>query len=857
MNKSIVPDHPKTDQGTQKQQSEQKWRDGEVLDHIVTSLEKNIKESETFQEDNQIRLATAYLGMEMPNKAAEILQLVIKNNRYSTLAFLLEGVAYLWMGKDDAALATWKDGLLVGGLYAHFALMSNLVNDPNFRTHIYLQRFSIEKLFEIFECWDSIKTYTDNDVIEGFKELCSPNVSLGITHFSQILAIDPKRFDAFLGRGIGYCLTGQWQKAVEDLTRSIQLETEVDDLSLYKQSYYQHAYRFLSIAYAALGNFTYATADITKVIVRFPNDYECVLLRAKYLIKQKLFKQACNDILNVPSENLTAKDMLSLAECLYEIGSLKEALETLSKIDQRDPNALYISFLIFRDVGQYDLARKMLLAAVEALPSPMMQRHLADFLLEVGKPEQAIAIYEQFYANCPGDVSAMRAWAIALFEKVSLIEAAKAVIPFSDLTGQHGIQMYQEHEHPQLKLNGELVYSGTSLVGKNIMEKIYRDRILILDTLANLNNPLTSMSSTTFLGHRIIDYPDVDYTKIEIPQFVATKQEMQMVIDADRLGLRCIHRGPETVQYNSRITRALGFCVLIFAALIRKKDVKNRAQLLLELFQKMMTLANPMADIEANNLENQFAEMSYAPVYYLVRGHRESPRFENAIPAAVRRVIKQLTDSSSERVFLPYVDVNSIKTYQDIYAATQHNLKVSNTWKIKECPELFSDEETELPTPTIVLQSIGALGFNFSVRAPCDMASWGKANCLIASLVDKIASDDEDTLPSLAALVDIIWTRQPFTCYSPELGHVFIHAYAIAKKKVELSEYHFSFAEDFILQMIEPDQERLERLLESHITNNYIMPIYNEESIDYWTSPQPTVFKIMSLLNLSNELFSK
>ena len=845
-------DETLTIQNLQKQSIQQGLIHDSNIDLVIKNLEKTISESDSFKEDNYITLGASYLAIGMPNKAAEIFQTVIKKNRFSSIAYLFEGVAYLWMGKDDAALAIWKDGMSIGGLYAHFALMSNLVNDANFRTHLFTKRFDINELFRILRAWDTVKSYTDNDVREGFKEICESAVTLGNTHFTQILAVDPKNYCARLGRGIGYCLTGQWQAAIDDLNIFIDMEDDASDTE--PVSYQEYGYRFRSIAHAALGQFALAVCDITKVIVRFPNDYESVLLRSKYLIKQRLYKQACHDILTVPPEHMSSKDWVSFAHCLYEIGDSKEALEALAKTDQKDEKRFYLYYLVYRDIGHPDLALKNLLSALELMPSPLMQRSLADFFLEIGKPDKAIPLYEHIYTKCPGDVSCMRNWAISLFETGNLKDAAKVIIPFTELTGIQGIQMYQEHEHPQLKLDGELLYSSKSLIGKNLMEKIYRDRILILDTIANLNNPLSAMSSTAFLGHRMINSPEVDYSKVEIPPFLATQQETQMVIDADRLGSKCIHRGFETIHYNQRIIRALGFSILLFASLFRQKDIKNRSQLMLELFQKLMSLADPLSDIEANNLDKQGGtDISFAPTYYFVRGHRESPRFEGAVPAAVQRLIKQIHEVNPSKILLPFVNPKSFKSYTDVYAAIQKNITVNTTWKLSG-PSV-DNKEYEFKSPQIVLQSLGALGFNFFLRPQYDMESWAYANEIISTLINKIACDTEnDTIPELAALVAIIWTRQPLTTYSPELGHVLIHAYAIAKQKTELSEYYFGFAEEFILQMIEPDQARLERLLRSHFTNNQIVPVYNEESVSYWTQDNPTVNRIISLFNLVSDI---
>ena len=165
-----------------------------------------------------------------------------------------------------------------------------------------------------------------------------------------------------------------------------------------------------------------------------------------------------------------------------------------------------------------------------------MKRSLADFLLEIGKLDKAITIYEQTYPICPSYISLFRYWAIALYETGNLKDAVKNIFPFSDHTVINRIQMYQEHEHPHIQLHCELTYNSKSLLGKNIMKKIYNSRILVLNNIENINNPLSSMSSTAFLGHHIIQSPSVDFSKFEMPTFPAAKEEMQFIIDADRLG---------------------------------------------------------------------------------------------------------------------------------------------------------------------------------------------------------------------------------------------------------------------------------------------------------------------------------
>ena len=131
-------------------------------------------------------------------------------------------------------------------------------------------------------------------------------------------------------------------------------------------------------------------------------------------MKQQLFKQARCDLMSVPADKYTSKGWLALTRCLYELGYNKEALDPLSRnTDQKVEKKCYLSYLIFKDIGQTDLALQHLCTALQILPDPMMKRSLADFLLEIRKPDKAIPIYEHIHPICPSDISCIRNWAIA------------------------------------------------------------------------------------------------------------------------------------------------------------------------------------------------------------------------------------------------------------------------------------------------------------------------------------------------------------------------------------------------------------------------------------------------------------
>lgn len=97
----------------------------------------------------------------------------------------------------------------------------------------------------------------------------------------------------------------------------------------------------------------------------------------------------------------------------------------------------------------------------------------------------------------------------------------------------------------------------------------------------------------------------------------------------------------------------------------------------------------------------------------------------------------------------------------------------------------------------------------------------------------------------LAMIVMLLWMLHPFSCYSPEIGHVILHAHLLACSNEEVDKID-SVDELFIEQMVDPDIQKMRNLLNQFLqkrTKSSIRP----ESISYWDT-QRSVRDIINLI---------
>lgn len=97
----------------------------------------------------------------------------------------------------------------------------------------------------------------------------------------------------------------------------------------------------------------------------------------------------------------------------------------------------------------------------------------------------------------------------------------------------------------------------------------------------------------------------------------------------------------------------------------------------------------------------------------------------------------------------------------------------------------------------------------------------------------------------LAMIVMLIWMLHPFSCYSPEIGHIILHAHLLASSNEEIDKID-SVNEMFIEQMVDPDIQKMRNVLNQILmkrTKSTVRP----ESLSFWDS-QRSLRDIMNLI---------
>ena len=106
---------------------------------------------------------------------------------------------------------------------------------------------------------------------------------------------------------------------------------------------------------------------------------------------------------------------------------------------------------------------------------------------------------------------------------------------------------------------------------------------------------------------------------------------------------------------------------------------------------------------------------------------------------------------------------------------------------------------------------------------------------------------EQEGIPvSVASLIDLIWILHPLCAYSPEIGHVLLHAYVLASENEELPLLDV-MGELFLRQMILPKVIEVRdwcNLLYAKKTKSEV----NAASLEFWNK-MPSIATVMKLLS--------
>ncbi|KAK8886862.1 hypothetical protein M9Y10_037895 [Tritrichomonas musculus] len=912
----------------------------EIIDECEESLQS--EENKSNKVALLINMALAKLSLQMTRNSIKDLQAILILDQTNTIASFFLGLAQLWLGHENEAITAWNDGLCHGGPISYFSVMKRLTFDCNARVFIYSRRFDLLSVLDFIEDFDKELVYMDNDVQKAYNELRNTSLSSAISHFNMILANDPENIDALKGRGSAECLTGQWRRAIEDLTKVIE-KGYTDNGQLTK---------IRSIAYSALGQYTAAITDLSLSISLSNCDWAGRVERARLHMIRKCYALALEDYTSVPSAHLSDQMLIDLAECYYAVGDVPHAAEVIMKVKANDDHRkAYCHYLVTRDVGHMAEASIQIVHAASILPSFFLLKTAADFMYEQGKFQEACNYYRIALKQKENDADTQRMYALSLFQSGAEIQAVEILKKLevaymkqtNDVDFGYGTvgsieidgsmkNFYKSRSQILRKSLDDLhyMYHIMNNSGKSILEAarqqtggtkkfVYDSKIYESDSqqskeekstdtqpasdkknetaskeTANVStdtdntntskNTNDNQNDSKFTVKYMTYYPNEAVpTLFHFSKFQPTKDEIQMLEDADRLGSRCMPHAPEVIDNNKRIIRCLGFCVLCLAQNMRqdffvhpKKSWKNAFDLLRAIMSladiknqvRWTFLVTKLPDPKNASIPNitfskipvdsayvpkedkgtqYFSFPRLAPVFYIQKGERRSPRFGHAMQQAINKIatsFSQPMDNYSNNSPKRYdtselVKLNSLDA---IYSVAQEDVIYSGSW-------IGQNASVPLQTPIITLRYLGVHGYDLFVKPPVDLVEVKKYDLIAQeSWTHLMEQHSMETSFYLPLMMMLIWLWQPISNFSNEFGHVLMHAYLLASKNAEVEKIPCQSGELFIKQMTNPRFEQMKKVINDHLMEAKVAPMVREQSLLFWKK-LPTIDRLYPLID--------
>ena len=167
------------------------------------------------------------------------------------LAYYKRGHAYRGMGERQKALLDFKQALeLSKDTALRTAAAACLRQDPGCSVETNPRSFAATGAQPPVKQAPAADPYE-----EGMRLYDAKQDQAAIPYFNQAITAQPRRAEAFVGRGMAYYALGQYAQAVEDFSTAIQLKPAYEDAYIYRGK----AYRALRQPERANGDFTTAT----------------------------------------------------------------------------------------------------------------------------------------------------------------------------------------------------------------------------------------------------------------------------------------------------------------------------------------------------------------------------------------------------------------------------------------------------------------------------------------------------------------------------------------------------------------------------------------------------------------------
>lgn len=709
-----------------------------------------------------VNRACVSLALEMTNIAVKDCNEALKNDQQCALALFVRGIAQLWSGCEEEALASWYQGLDNYCSVDLYFLMFTLINNGNVRSWLNFHRFDVQALLDLAEDWSSLRNFTDGEKQTAFDELRMQNASSAVMHFAQIIEVDPQP-DAYKGRGVARCLTGEWQEAVDDLTEAIKKASKPDE-----------SLKFRAFAFSALGMHLRAIADLSQYAKQRPDDDEAVLFRARLERMSGHYETAISLFKSVDQTAFSDQDWLAFSETLCEFGLYEKALDAINRWTKpKDHHVLYIEFLIHKGLGDLNAAKNCIYEAVESCDrrSQFLARNAAEFFFDIGDLEKACEFYEDSYTDRDTKEEADTRFnhACALLTLGKLKEACELLKSLSTV--------YYEPNSRTFGVETKMLRKPSKCEDKLRMSCAFHH--FILSVMRAYNECISTVKLQYYPPESMKDEIECDLEFFKPNAVTITDAQQKMLEDADRLGGRC-------VKNNRRMQRVWGFCILRMAVLMRQSPVRTWQSVVEE-----MKMLLQFADWRKQMVDSQedYMALTWIPTHYIVKNSRPVRRHLWAREQVYNIVKKQRPEIHDIRDL--FIDRNS------------------NNFCGTKCVSLSDDTESDLLPPVISVLNQGALGYDITVTPRCDMNQREKYETALSDVFTNISKkESSDLCANIARAVLLIWIEHSMEDFTEEFALAFLHAAILAFTQNEISG---SLPDSlFMQQLLVPDYRQIE-----------------------------------------------
>jgi tetratricopeptide (TPR) repeat protein len=198
-------------------------------------------------------IAAGDTALQAQNYEAAVAQYseAIKMKPDDALAYYKRGHAYRGIGERQKALIDFKQALELShdpGL--RIAAAACLRQDPSCSVEMKPRSFAAAGEQPPAKQGPATDPYE-----EGMRLYDAKQDQAAIAYFTQAITAQPRRAEAFVGRGLARYALGEYATAVEDFSRAIQLQSDYEDAYIYRGK----AYRALRQPERAMADFTTAT----------------------------------------------------------------------------------------------------------------------------------------------------------------------------------------------------------------------------------------------------------------------------------------------------------------------------------------------------------------------------------------------------------------------------------------------------------------------------------------------------------------------------------------------------------------------------------------------------------------------